>query len=615
MRKEGALLGLLLLMGFLVPNATTTLADDIGAATESPTFEYRSINGSGNNIDNPSWGMAGIPLLRVSGNEYGDGISVPAGASRNSPREISNIVVAQNASIVNSARASDFIWQWGQFLDHDLDLTPVKPNETFNIPVPIGDPFFDPNGTGSQVIFLNRSVHVGGNGSDPREQINVLTAFIDASNVYGSDTARAMQLRTLSGGKMNTSEGNLLPLDGSGFFIAGDTRVNEQIALTAMHTLFVREHNRLADELAVKFPGSSDEEIYQMTRKIVGAQMQIITYKEFLPLLLGNNTIPAYAGYDPNVDPGVANEFSAAGFRVGHTLLSPNILRVTNSGDKVFLPLRNAFNNPGLINVDDGIDSILRGLASQKAQEVDSMMVDDVRNFLFGPPGSGGFDLASLNMQRGRDHGLPDYNAVRVAYNLTAVSDFDDISSNPIVQNKLASAYDSVNDIDLWMGIISEDHVPGAMVGETLVVILVDQFTRVRDGDRFWYENDPFFADHMDIKADVENTQLSDIIKRNTNVGDELRENVFKLPKGDANGDGVVNILDMIRIARHILVIKPMDSLDQESADVFPAPRELGMVDPNKCGDGELDMDDLMTVAQAIVTGIAEEMLSVRCQD
>ncbi|HXV38592.1 MAG TPA: peroxidase family protein [Nitrosopumilaceae archaeon] len=500
-----------------------------------PTFEYRTIGGTANNVENPNYGCVDSKLLRISGSDYDDGISVPAGQSRLSAREISNIVVAQTESIPNTVKANDFVWQWGQFLDHDMDLTPANPNESFNIPVPAGDLFFDPNSDGNKVITLVRSLHDDGT---PREQINVVTAFIDASNVYGSDSTRAAALRTFSDGKMKTSDGNFLPfnIDGlpngggtsSTLYLAGDVRANEQIDLTAMHTLFVREHNRLAEQVAAKYPSMSDEEIYQMTRKIVGAEMQVITYKEFLPVLLGSNAIPPYKGYNPEIDPGISNEFSTASFRFGHSMLSPTLLRIKDSGDIVSIPLKNAFFNPGLLPIDDGIDSIMRGLSAQAAQEVDNKIVDDVRNFLFGPPGSGGFDLASLNIQRGREHGLPDYNNVRVAYGLTPVTGFSQISSDPAVQSALASAYSNVDDIDLWVGGLAEDHASGAMVGETIKAVLSDQFIRLRDGDRFWYQNDPFFDYYKDFKKDVENITLADIVRLNTDIDDELQDNAFR---------------------------------------------------------------------------------------
>jgi peroxidase len=513
------------------------------AAGAPPALESRTLDGSKNNLDNPTWGSVGIALLRLGGIGYADGIQAPTGANRPSARLISNLLAAQDRAILNRAGASDFFWQWGQFLDHDVDLTPEGvPTEPFYISVPTGDPFFDPNSEGNQFIVLNRSVYEGGDSlANPRQQLNTITAFIDASNVYGSDATRAAALRTLKGGKLKTSAGNLLPLNTPGlpnaggpdpsYFLAGDVRANEQIALTSLHTLFMREHNRLCDEIACHYHFKlSDEETYQIVRKIMGALAQVITYREFLPILLGRHALPPYRGYDPQVNPGIATEFSTAAYRFGHSMLSPNLLRVQNLSRRFsWLPLKDCFFNPPLIYQGGGIASLLLGLATQQAQELDNKVVDGVRNFLFGLPGAGGFDLASLNIQRGRDHGLADYNSVRKAYGLSARSSFSQVTSNPKVQDLLAEVYTSVDDMDLWVAGLAEDHVPGALVGGTFYAIILDQFTRLRDGDRFWYQNDPFFRFNPDLMREVENTRLSDIVSRNTGVG-PLRDNVLLVP-------------------------------------------------------------------------------------
>lgn len=511
--------------------------------------DYRTINGMGNNISIPlrnTWGSAGIQLLRkkTTSADYGDGISTPAGMTRNSPRAISNIMATQKKAILNSLDASDFIWQWGQFVDHDIDLT-TETDVSLPIKVPtLDDPYFNPDSLEGQTIGFHRSVFdpkTGKDMSNPREQLNEITSFIDASNVYGSDMMRADALRTMDGtGKLKTtSGGQFLPFNKEGLpnaggdgnkklFLAGDIRANEQIALTAMHTLFVREHNRLCDEIAE--PSMSGEEIYQQARKIVGAQMQVITYNEFLPLLLGPNAIPAYVvgtSYDVTVDPSISNEFSAAAYRLGHSMLSATLLRYNKAGNKkVSTALKDAFFNPNLIHKGGGM-SILRGLAAQQAQEVDNKIVDAVRNFLFGEPGEGGFDLASANIQRGRDHGLADYNSVRGDYGLAPLN-FMEISDDGEVRDALRAAYkDDVNDIDLWVAGLAETHVNGGFVGETFHAILVDQFTRLRDGDRFWYQNDPFFTGPQ--LDEIENTKLADIIRRNTKIGNELPDDVFHI--------------------------------------------------------------------------------------
>jgi len=208
--------------------------------------KYRSIDGSGNNRDDAEIGAAFTDLLRLVDSDYGDSISSLAGEGRPSPRAIGNSVSAQEGSIPNTLGASDYLWQWGQFLDHDIDLTDgTDPPEFTDIVVPQGDPFFDPDGTGAQVIPFNRSIYNESTGTgvdNPRQQLNEISAWIDASNVYGSDEERANALRTNDGtGKLKTSEGDLLPFNTDGLpnaggpspdlFLAGDVRANEQVGI------------------------------------------------------------------------------------------------------------------------------------------------------------------------------------------------------------------------------------------------------------------------------------------------------------------------------------------------------------------------------------------------
>ena len=172
---------------------------------------------------------------------------------------------------------------------------------------------------------------------------------------------------------------------------------------------------------------------------------------------------------------------------------------------------------------DNGIDPVLRGLASQTCQELDGQLIDEVRNFLFGPPGAGGFDLASLNMQRGRDHGLPSFSEACRALGVPAPRRFQDINPEPAVWMGLEQAYGEVDQVDCWIGGLCEPHMPGAMVGPMLRNVIGDQFRRLRDGDRFYYEHG-LPRELVDL---VEQQSLSVIIRRNTEIGDELQDNVF----------------------------------------------------------------------------------------
>jgi peroxidase len=313
--------------------------------------------------------------------------------------------------IVNDHDWTAFVYVWGQFLDHDLSLTATaSPREQFPIPVRVGDASFDPAGTGTMTISMARSAWdptTGTTAANPRQQTNSLTAYIDGSQIYGSDAPRAGALREFVGGRLRTSARDLLPFNTGGLanandahrvadaalFLAGDVRANENPELLSLHTLFVREHNRIAAEAAQRNPAWTDEQLYQHARRIVIAELQQITSDEFLPALLGPpqpraGGIAPYRCYRTEVNAGIATEFSTAAFRVGHSMLGDDGEFLDDGGSPIRdpLPLRDAFFDPRPLS-EVGIDGIVKYLASSRAQEIDTRVVDDVRKFLFGAPG------------------------------------------------------------------------------------------------------------------------------------------------------------------------------------------------------------------------------------
>ena len=568
----------------------TTLS--VGVLFPVNAFDIRNIDGTDNNISNPSYGSAGSDLIRLSEFDYEDGFSEPRGGDPSvlpSPRAISNAVSAQTFSIPNAKGVSDWVWQWGQFLDHDLSLSPSG-TESFNIPVPQGDEFFDPFNTGTAEISLNRS-ESNTDGSGVRQQFNEITAYIDASNIYASESTRTNFLRSNDGtGKLRATtadNGEKLLIkntdnlenetggspNSEDFFVSGDVRANEQVGLLTAHTLFMREHNRLADELKTRLDNGetalvnkrdaaiadtnnnvNDEGdfIFEAARKVVGAQMQVITYEEWLPIVLGKNPLVNYSGYNDTVNAGIANEFSTAAFRFGHTMLSPNLNRVDNNNNIVAsLSLQESFFDPDEVQ-QNGVDTILKGLAFQKAQEVDTFLVDDVRNFLFGAPGAGGFDLASLNLQRGRDHGIPDINTVRRALGLSGYSTFLELTGgDEDLANALASIYSDIDEVDLWIAGLAEQKVNGGLLGETFSSILIDQFSRSRDGDRFFYLNELAHLNILD--PTLETLTLSEIIRRNSTI-DNIQDNAFlvsSVPEAD-NKLGLLTFFLLSVIGSHL---------------------------------------------------------------
>lgn len=418
--------------------------------------------------------------------------------------------------------------QWGQLIDHDLTATLQPRSINGSIPrccqsteshpsclpitVPRDDPFLGSLGVKCLEFLRSSPAQRRDCLLSWREQTNQVTSFIDASPVYSSNPRTADSSRIFRDGLLLFGRGP--PREDSclkgGFnhhcIRAGDTRAGEQPGLLAMHTTFVAEHNRIAIELADLNPHWSDEKLYQETRRIIGAIFQHITFREFLPLVLGKEVCRLfdldlessgyYHGYDPKVNPFIANSFSAAAFRFGHSLVQGSIMRSDSTyrflSNNVSLHEENSIGDIGSVG---SIHRIIRGLASQRTLRRDEFISPELTNHLFQ---SGSFpfgmDLAAINIQRGRDHGIPAYVEWRKPCGLSEIRTWEDLDSivGPKSANRIRRAYDRVEDIDLFVGGIAERPVIGGLVGPTFACIIAQQFNNLRRGDRFWYENPNF---------------------------------------------------------------------------------------------------------------------------
>ncbi|USG61910.1 hypothetical protein NBZ79_02845 [Sneathiella marina] len=472
----------------------------------------RPVDGFGSNLENPDWGAAGQTLLRLAPENFEDGIwqleDDLAG-----PREISNTLVAQENDTVNSFDVSDLFWVWGQFIDHDIDLT-VSGTTYEPIDIPDDDAYFDPE---IDMSFFRADPVIGTGLETAAQYPNEITSFMDGSMVYGSDTATAAALRT-DDGKLLLDEFGLVAFADDGSVLAGDIRAAENSGLYSIQTLFARDHNNWVDKLAEKNPDWTPDELYDAARVRVEAEIQAITFNEYLPLLIGEEAITNYTGYDSSVNPGVSVEFSTAAYRFGHSLVSSTLGRLDENGDTIAagdLALRDSFFSADVVAANGGIEPLLRGLADGTAQELDTQIVNDLRNFLFSEDGDVGFDLASLNIQRGRDLGVASYNDLREAVGLNRMENFSDITSDSDLALALARVYDSVDDIDAWVGGLAEEPANDGMLGELFATIVADQFMAIRDGDPYWSQNSELSQSDIDMLWD---TTLADVIERNSDV-------------------------------------------------------------------------------------------------
>ncbi|KAK3795780.1 hypothetical protein RRG08_062654, partial [Elysia crispata] len=267
---------------------------------------------------------------------------------------------------------------------------------------------------------------------------------------------------------------------------ADDSRVNVYPGLGALHTIFLRMHNRIADGLASQNSGWTDDEVFQKTRSIVGALLQKITYSEYLPSVLGPDAIATYRlastvdyTYEPNTNPTLYNVFSTAAFRFGHSQITDTLTINNDAIESVDL-----FNNPH--HVLHSMDSLLAGILEDTAQRVDRWYSRGMTNHMFETLPFKGLDIVSLNIQRGRDHGLPRYNEWRQECGFSPISTFDDMGRDGRLFQRV---YRNTNDIDLYSGALHEVPVNQGIVGETYACLIGRQFENLKFGDRFWYQN------------------------------------------------------------------------------------------------------------------------------
>ena len=487
------------------------------------------------------WGASLTAFRRLLKPVYENGFNTPMGWKNKEILPSARLVSTQLISTGSNTPDEVFthmLMQWGQFVDHDLDFTVASPsserfadgedctntceNQSPCFPIPI--PPDDKRIKRHQCMTFTRSSTACGAGAtslffsvvSTREQMNQITSYLDASNVYGFSEDDAKDLRDLSNNRGLLKTGismngrPLLPFNKDTpieclksdkespipCFLAGDHRANEQLGLLAMHTIWVREHNRIAQQLHELNPRWDSEKIYHETRKIVGAEMQHITYEHYLPKILGKGgmeILGKYEGYNPNNDASIFNGFATSAYRFGHSMINPVLARLNSSFQTIEegnVPLHKAFFAPYRIVEEGGIDPILRGLFASAARDrkvEDGVLNTELTEKLFEMAHAVALDLGALNVQRSRDHGLPGYNEWRSLCNLPKMNDLDDLKSvisNQDIVEKLKTLYDDVNNVDLWVAGILEDMVPGSLLGPTFQCLIAIQFKNLRDGDR-----------------------------------------------------------------------------------------------------------------------------------
>jgi hypothetical protein len=599
-------------------------------------YDIAALDGAGNNEDHPDWGAAGSMYQRLADPDYADGIG--AMQEGPDPRYVSNRVFADDHVNLFSERGlSQWNWAWGQFVVHNIALRQTVPHgdpaaEAVTVPFDNDDPLEEfTNDT--QVLPFIRSAPAEGTGVDSaREQVDLLPSYLGGFEVYGGTEDR---LEWLLDGEVNGDltdnaatfmlDGGYLPtadfrgdsatapyMDASGrlmgtpetAMVTGDVRANQSPSVLALSTLFAREHNRIVDELPRRL---SAEAKFEIARRIVVAEIQRITYEEFLPAL--GVELPEYEGYDPDVQVQVSNEFATIAFRA-HSMIHGDFLvsvasgyytdeeleafeaaglevEAGEEGVEAEAPAGLMFFNPDLFR-DVGLEAFVHGMSVQTQYNNDALVDNQIRSVLNQVPVDGATDcldaadcftmvtdLPALDLVRARDHGLPGYNDLREAFGLERAADFTDITGedtqdlpagmtvdspeamaftafadaegNAVTEEeargdgtavtatrastlaaRLAAIYGDTDSLDAITGLMAEPHLPGSEFGELQHAMWAGEFAMLRDGDRFFYENDDaldFIADQYRIRPAG---TLAELIADNSEIDrDDLQENVF----------------------------------------------------------------------------------------
>uniref|UniRef100_A0A3Q3ITN6 Uncharacterized protein n=1 Tax=Monopterus albus TaxID=43700 RepID=A0A3Q3ITN6_MONAL len=533
------------------------------------SHRYRSITGECNNRQHPRWGAANIPYSRWLPPEYEDVWGAPRGWDlehtyhnislppvRVQQQHSVIVLFTHNDDISLDSGLSHLLVEWGQWIDHDMVLTPQSPSTAafrtgadcthtcskdtpcFPIQIPLSDPRSD----AQRCMPFFRSAPSCGAGILPhrhREQLNAITSFVDASMVYGSSTSLASALRNHSsplGSMALNSQHSDHELAYMPFLPRQTTRQENTTSCfqaepmnILFFSLFLREHNRLVKELHLLNPHWGPDTLYQEARKIMGAIHQILTWEHYLPRVLGEHAMsllmPPYKGYDPEVDPSIANAFATAAFRFAHVTVQPVVARLgpgyTTNSQHPLLPLHHSLFASWRVVQEGGIDPVLRGmlLSPAKLQTPGQMMVEELIERLFQAQGGMPLDLGALNLQRGRDHGLPGYSLWRRFCGLSvpnSTSELAEILGNFTLARKFQLLYGTPHNIDLWVGAISEPALPGGRVGLLLSCLIAKQFKSLRDGDRFWWEREGVFTSTQ--RRHLQAVSLSRIICDNSHI-------------------------------------------------------------------------------------------------
>ncbi|XP_035222142.1 dual oxidase-like isoform X3 [Stegodyphus dumicola] len=532
--------------------------------------EKQRYDGWYNNLGHPDWGSVESQLTRKTPAYYSDGVYMLAGMDRPSPRKLSQALMRGEDGLPSLRNLTALFTFFGQVVTSEILMASEAgcPIELHKIEIDTCDDTYDKSCRGHKFMPFHRALYdskTGQSPNSPREQLNQMTSWIDGSFVYSTSEAWVNSMRSFENGTLiSDSSGQFPPrnyaraplinfpparylgtLSPERMFLLGDPRSNQNPALLAFGIVFFRWHNVMAKRIQDEHPDWSDEDVFERARRWVIASLQNIILYEYVPTLLEEEISP-YKGYKPDVHPGISHVFQSAAFRFAHTMIPPGLYRRdgncnfknTISGYPA-IRLCSTWWNSEEVLLESGVEELLMGMASQVSEREDAILCSDVRDKLFGPMDFTRRDLAALNIMRGRDNGLPDYNTVRHYFQLPVLGNWSEINPKlyelkPEMFEALNKAYDgNMENIDLYIGGMLETELDGRP-GPLFRRIIKEQFERLRDADRFWFENT---ANGIFTESEIEEIKklkLRDVLIHATGIKDpDVQKNIFFWKEGD----------------------------------------------------------------------------------
>jgi len=499
----------------LVDTGRSPASPPPGPAPEAPV---RTADGSFTDVDDPAMGQAhtrfgrNLPLGAVYPEE-------PHQLMTPSPREVSNRLLRRKA-FVPATSLNLLAAAWVQFQTHDWFAhdNPAPGADAHDVPLPEGDPW-----PGGQMKIARTPVDPGWTAEEgkPPTYLNRVTHWWDASQIYGSDLATQHRIRSFEHGKLKVDANGLLPLDpATGVDISGFTD-NWWVGLSLLHTLFTWEHNAICDQLRVKHADWSDQQLFDVARLINAALIAKIHTIEWTPAILAHPTLEVAmnanwwglagewvkrtlgrVGGNDVVGGIVGGEVDHHGapFQMTEEFVTVYRMHPLMPDDFEFIALHD---NRTLMK------RTLPEVAFRRAREVMEAvpMTDLVYSFGVVHPGAlvlnnyplhlldihlpdGRIvDLASTDILRDRERGVPRYNQLRRLLRLKPVTSFEEMTDNPEWAKDLEAVYGDVERVDAMAGMFAETPPKGFGFSETAFRIFVLMASRRLKSDRFFTDD------------------------------------------------------------------------------------------------------------------------------